>query len=113
MKNLLKAIDLTTVAGVGIGVAIGLYGFKYKKPLPLILFGIGGGLASTYGMALLRPPKPIELAEENLAQLKMDIEETIEEPQGMEFNETVGYMMPTGTLDPISAKEDMELSFNA
>lgn len=107
-------VSIGTIAGAGIGVAIGYYGFKTKKILPLVAFGVGGAIASGYVTNMLTPkPKPIA---DVTPQIEADVETTeYVENDGdvMEFNEQLGYMLPKpdAEVEPTSPNSEMELSF--
>tara|TARA_R110000868_G_scaffold362623_8_gene624781 strand:+ start:351 stop:695 length:345 start_codon:yes stop_codon:yes gene_type:complete len=113
MKNLMN-ISMGSVAGAGIGVAIGYYLFKQNTVLPLMAFGIGGAIVSGY-VTNAMTPKPKPVVKNPMPQLVKDVEEsTYTENDGdvMEFDETLGYMLPKSESEVVvgSMKDEMSLS---
>lgn len=115
---------IKTVSGVVVGVGIGHFAFKSKSPLFLISIGIVGGLLAN---ALIKTSseKKSDEAEKYLKDMQQDIEKSIVIPNAsdeeqsnyygtnreMQFDKSIGYHTPTGTLSATEPKDFMDIDF--
>jgi len=106
-----KYLNLKIIAGVGVGVAVGHFVVKTKNPLILIAFGIGGGvLANMIKTDTEKKQEDEEKVRELLQEISQD-EDGVSDFSGAEFNPTVGYFTPKGTVEETNPSDYLDVSF--